>query len=118
MFLSTSSFIVCGFMLILEAPIRFITSSFSFVTVSGLPASTVYSATLCTGKFSATADIISSSCSAVTDVGVPPPMYIVSSFKESFFAISAVSLNSSHKRAIYCGISLRACSTECETKEQ
>ena len=39
-------------MLILEAPIRFMTSSFSLVTVSGLPASTVYSAALCTGKFS------------------------------------------------------------------
>ncbi len=74
MFLSTSSFMVCGFMLILEAPIRFITSSFSLVTVSGLPASTVYSAALCTGKFSATADIISSSCLSVTEVGVPPPI--------------------------------------------
>ena len=65
--------------------------SFSFVTVSGLPASTVYSLSVLKSKLFSTAANSLVKCSAESVVGVPPPKYTVSSFKPSLLAYLPVS---------------------------
>jgi len=86
----TSSFKVCGFMLILSQPPSRIASSFSRVIVSGLPASIVNSRHFFISKEAFIAVISFVSCSAEKVVGVPPPIYTVSSLRLSSLAISAV----------------------------
>lgn len=63
-----------GFTEIRVMPWRFRTCSFSGVTVSGRPASTVYSPQAAKSNESVSAVSNSSICSAVRVVGVPPPM--------------------------------------------
>ena len=81
------SFIVWGFMLILPTPFFARDMSLSSVTVSGRPASTVNSLAGERSKLSRTSFRSSSSCSAESVVGVPPPIYTVS--MTSFFSRDA-----------------------------
>ena len=118
MFSSTLSLKVCGFMLRRVMPAAFNAASFSAVTVSGRPASTVYSLKWDRSKFFSITAQIFSICSAERVVGVPPPQYIDSSLKFSFFAFCAVYSSSVQRFSTYSGISLPACSIECETNEQ
>ena len=70
---------VCGLMEILVTPCFLSTANFSSVMLSGRPASTVNSFTWSNGNVSFSLVISASSCEALSDVGVPPPKYTVSS---------------------------------------
>ena len=71
----TLSDMVCGFTLTRRTPCALSVSSLSRVMVSGRPASTVYSRSCVRSKLSSSLEHSSSSCGALSVVGVPPPMY-------------------------------------------
>jgi len=97
--LSTSSLNVWGFTEILEAPPSLITLSLAGVIVSARPASTLYSLTLLRSKFAETESIITLSWDALIEVGVPPPMYIVSIPSLSLLVICDI-ISSSLERSL------------------
>ena len=85
--------IVCGLTEMRVTGYLRITSSFSRVILSGLPASTVNSSTCSKSKFSRIVPSSRSSWSASSVVGVPPPIYTVSSvFPCISFAVAFNSL--------------------------
>ena len=86
----TVSFAVWGFIDILVTPASLRTSSFSSVMVSGLPASTLYSPSVGAPKHSAIAPVSILSSSALSTVGVPPPIYTVCISSPRSFAIPTV----------------------------
>jgi len=94
----TSSLNVCGFIDILPTLAFFNAISLSCVTVSGLPASTVYSRKADKSKLSLITSKSFLSCEAERVVGVPPPKYIVSRRKPSCFAICPVFSSSLQRR--------------------
>ena len=115
---STSSRRVCGLMLTRVAPAARMARSLSMVTVSGRPASTVYSRKWEKSKLLSTARNSVVSCSADRVVGVPPPKYTVSSRRPSALAISPVRAISCASSSTYRGTRRFAFSTVWDTKEQ
>ena len=98
-----SSFMVCGLTEIRLTPASFKTRSFSRVMLSGRPASTVNSRSPAGVGFSISMSTFSSS--AESAVGVPPPMYIVSSFfpaKACFVKSSSFFRHPRYSSALLC----------------
>ena len=84
------SFIVCGLMLILFTPPCFASYNLSFVIVSGLPASRVNSFIFEKSKFSFNLSNIAFKWCGSRVVGVPPPIYIFSTYAPILSITSAV----------------------------
>ena len=105
-------------MLILSAPPFNIAVSLSLSIVSGLPASTVNSLHFVISKLLCTVSMSFSSCRALSVVGVPPPIYTLSSCKSHSFAIFAVYSISLQSSSRYGSINFCAFSIDCDTNEQ
>ena len=86
---STSSDIVCGFTLTRFTPCETSTASFSSVTVSGRPASTVNSRQAERSKHAFVSASSRSSSGAVSVVGVPPPTYTAAMRRPAAFTAAA-----------------------------
>ena len=115
---STSSAIDCGFILNRSTPYDFITRSFSRVMVSGLPASTVYSCTPSSSKAPEISLKSLSSCDALIEVGVPPPIYTEVILRPNSFTSSPLCRISSHNFSRYGSISCLDFSISLLTNEQ
>ncbi len=89
---------VCGFTDILPVPCLRSTFNFSSVILSGLPASTVNSTLLSTGKYLCNASKSLESCHSFSATGVPPPIYTLDSFLSLNICDEySISLNSASK---------------------
>ncbi|MPN13332.1 hypothetical protein SDC9_160653 [bioreactor metagenome] len=115
---STASSIVCGLTLTRVTPCVLSTAIFSSSTVSGRPASTVYSSRCERSKLFSSSKSSASSCFAVSVVGVPPPMYTVLMLRPSERTSSAPERISANSAPRYGSISENDFSTDELTKLQ
>ena len=99
-------------------PMDAIVSSFSASSVSGRPPSTVYSTSSVKSICVRSASMSLRSCADESVVGVPPPIYTVSSRRRSFSAIAAMLCSSCSSLCRYGATRAPLFSVVVETKLQ